>query len=219
MRIRASHVVTLVALCASPTATLLCQDNAFDLRIVEVNAKRDITYQNFIYARSLAGGRFLAQANYLRLPGDKYSEVAAGIGVRVGTFGDASVYVIAGAGRTTEALLPGLTVHVNYAEPAILVQDTKGRLTGTLYVQRYVAVNHDGVGQWLLDMLEAQYAVRGPLYFGAVVYAYRADGDSWLTKVGPKIGVSDRFGSTEARMARANRDGSPEIQLRRIVVF
>ena len=198
------------ALLAWPTARLACQDNVLDLRVVEVNTDRAITYQSFAYARSLAGGRFLAQALYLRLPQDKYNEVAVGVGVRIGMIGDAAAYLMAGAGSATDA---------SYAEPALLVQDIKGRFTGALFFQRYVPVSGAGVGQWLIDPLEMQYAVRGPLYLGAALYAYQAEGGEWLTKIGPKLGVNDRFGATEVRVASVNQGGGHEIQLRRIVVF
>lgn len=72
MRIGARCVLTVAVLLTGPTARLTCQDNVLDLRVVEFNADRAITYQNFIYARSLAGGRFLVQVLYLRLPRDKY---------------------------------------------------------------------------------------------------------------------------------------------------
>mgnify|MGYP001167295565 FL=1 len=64
-----------------------------------------------------------------------------------------------------------------------------------------------------------QYAVRGPLYLGAALYAYQAEGGEWLTKIGPKVGVNDRFGATEVRATSVNQGGGHEIQLRRIVVF
>lgn len=203
-------VLTGAALFALPAVPLVCQDNVLDLRVVEINADREITYQNFMYARSFAGGRFLAQALYLRLPRDEYNEVAVGAGVRVATMGDAAVYVIAGAGSATDA---------NYAEPALLVQDAKGRFTGSLFLQRYVPLSSAGVGQWLIDALEVQYTVRGPLQLGAAFYAYQAGGGAWHTKIGPKLGVTDKCGSTEIRVAGVNHGGGHEIQLRRIVIF
>ena len=209
---RTRYLLTLLALLAllARPAVLACQDNALDLRVAEFNAKRDLTYQNFIYARSFAGGRFIAQVNYLRLAPAKYSEVAAGLGIRITTVGDASVYVIGGFGRATDA---------NYAEPAILVQDTKGRLTGAAYIQRYQPLSDAGVGQWLLDMLEVQYNVHGPFNLGAALYAYQAEGGSWLTKVGPTLSVNDRLGSTGIRVTSVSQAGGHEIQLRRILVF
>lgn len=203
-------VLTVAALGALPASALPGQDNVLDLRVVEFNADREITYQNFIFARSLAGGRFFVQALYLRLPRDKYHEVAAGAGVRVAALGDAAVYLVAGVGSATDA---------NYAEPALLVQDTKGRLTGSLFAQRYVPLSSVGVGQWLLDALEVQYAVRSPCYLGAALYAYQAGGGDWLTKIGPKIGVNDTYGSTELRVTGVSHGGGHEIQLRRILVF
>jgi hypothetical protein len=212
MRIAPRYVLTVAALLARPTAPLACQDNVLDLRVVEVNSHHDVTYQNFIYARSLAGGKYLAQALYLRLPGIKYNEVAVGAGLRIASFGDASAYIIAGVGSATDA---------NYAEPALLVQDTKGRLTYAVFFQRYVPLNNTVTvpGQWLIDPLEIQYAVYGPLYLGAALYAFKPGSDAWLTKVGPKLGVNDKFGSTEVRMTSVSQGGGHQVQLRRIVVF
>ena len=207
---RTPYMLALLALFASSTTPLSGQDNALDLRIVEFNSSRDVTYQNFIYARNLAGGKFLVQALYLRLPRDKYNEVAVGTGMRVATFGDATAYVIAGVGHATDA---------NYAEPAVLVQDTKGRFTYAVFFQRYVPLSTAGIGQWLIDPLEAQYVVHGPFYLGAALYAYQAQGGDWLTKIGPKLGVNDKYGSTEIRVAAVNHGGGRQVQLRRIVIF
>lgn len=203
-------VLAAAVLGALPVTAAKGQDNVLDLRVVEFNADREITYQNFIFSRNLSGGRFFVQALYLRLPRDKYNEVAAGVGVRVASLGDAAVYLVAGVGSATDA---------NYAEPALLVQDTKGRLTGSLFAQRYVPLSSAGVGQWLVDAFELQYAVRGPLFLGAALYAYQAQGGDWLTKIGPKVGVNDSYGSTELRVTAVSHGGGHEIQLRRILVF
>jgi len=58
-----------------------------DLRVLEANGDLDVTYQNFIYARSFGEGRFLAQALYLRIPStadgvEDYHEVAVAGGVQ-----------------------------------------------------------------------------------------------------------------------------------------
>ena len=186
------------------------QANVLDLRVVEVNETRDVTYQNFIYARSFAGGKLLAQALYLRLPQFDYNEVAIAPGVRAITRGQVNVYALAGIASATEAA---------YFEPAVLAQDLSGRLTGTLYLQRYMPLESGGVGQWLLDTFEMQYVVHDPVFVGGAFYAYRPDGGAWLTKLGPKVGFADKFGSTEIRIAHVNAGGGTEFQLRRIVVF
>jgi len=198
-----------LALFAIVASNLGAQDNTLDLRVAELDRHGDVVYQNFIYARSLAGGRFVAQANYLRLDGGDYNEGAAALGVRFARLGDITFYALAGVGKATDA---------TYAEPAVLALDTKGKFTGSLYVQRYVAINDAGTDQWLLDTIEGQYALRGPLYLGAAVYAYRADGTDWFTRAGPKIGATDKHGATEVRVTRSTRY-SPQLQLRRIVLF
>jgi hypothetical protein len=204
-------VVGLLGLALAGAQTrLLAQDNVLDLRLVEVNGDGDVTYQNFIYARSLADGRFLAQALYLRLPQDSYGEVAVGGGVRAALLGDLSVYLMASLAKASDA---------SYAQPALFLQDAQGRLTGSLYLQRYTPLNDDGVAQWLVDALEAQYGIAGPVAIGAALHAYRPEGGDWLTKLGPKLVVSDRFGTTEIRATWLDAGGGHEFQIRRVWVF
>ncbi len=131
MNRRIRLVLSALPLLAAPVS-LPCQDNALDLRFVEFNSHNDVTYQNFIYARTLAGGKFIAQADYLRLPINKYDEVAVAVGIRVGAIGDATLYALAGFGHATDA---------SYAEPAVFIQDTKGRFTYAVFFQRYEPVN------------------------------------------------------------------------------
>ncbi len=64
-----------------------------------------------------------------------------------------------------------------------------------------------------------QYVVRGPFYLGAALYAYQAEGGDWLTKIGPKVGINDKYGSTEVRATAVSHGGGHEVQFRRIVVF
>ncbi len=210
MRRGLSRMLCATILSLSVSSAANAQDNVLDLRLLEINSDRKITYQNFIYARSLASGKFLLQATYLRLPQIDYNEFAAATAIRATTLGDVSVYLMAGIGVATDD---------TYAEPALLLQDVAGRLTGALYVQRYIPLGESGVGQWLLDSFELQYAVHIPFTLGAALYAYRPDGGSWLTKIGPKIGVTDRFGSTELRVTTVSGGGGNQFQLRRIIVF
>ncbi len=206
---RLFRLLRVLALLTWPAARAYGQDNVFDVRFVELDAHRHVSYQNFIYARAFDDGKYLAQGTFLKIPPGSYNEFALALGIRAATIGETSVYLLAGAGRATDG---------DYAEPAILLQDTKGRLTGALYLQRYVPLSHSGIGQWLVDMLEAQYAL-GAFYLGGAFYAYQANGDAWLSKVGPKFGRSDRMGATELRVTRTSRVGSPEIQFRRVLVF
>jgi hypothetical protein len=200
---------SLLVLALLP-ARMVCQDNVLDLRIVEFNTDRHVTYQNFIYARAFAGGKLLAQANYLRLPRIDYDEVAVGVGLRIASLAGTDVYVMAGVGKATDA---------TYAEPALLALKSKGRLSGSVYFQRYQPVNDAGIVQWLIDPLELQYAMRGPISIGASFYAYQPEGGDWLTKIGPKLALADKHGATEVRVTTVNPGGGREIQLRRIVVF
>jgi hypothetical protein len=199
----------LAALVMLPLAApLRAQDNVLDLR-VEWSGERTPLYQNFLYARTLAGGRWMVQGLVLRLPADKYDELAVGGGYRVASMGGASAYVIAGFGDATDA---------RYWEPALLVQRTQGKLTGSFFVQRYTPADARGVVQWLVDPLEAQYAVAGPFAVGASLYAYRADGGDWSTRFGPKVSLSDRHGATEVRLSEMS-PGSRALQLRRVILF
>jgi hypothetical protein len=199
-----------VAAWASQTSTVSAQDNLLDLRVVELTEEGDVTYQNVIYSRSFAEGRFLAQALYLRLPREDYNEVAVGGGARVVSLRDASAYLLISVAKATDS---------EYLEPALLVLDVAGRLTGSLYLQRYMPVGEDGIVQWLIDTLELQYGVRGPFALGAALYAYRPEGGEWLTKVGPKVALADRFGATELRLTRVNQSGGYELLLRRMLIF
>lgn len=210
-----SSVLSLVALAlvaGAPTA-LSAQNNVLDLRFLELNNHGDVTYQNFIYSRAFGDGKYIAQALYLRVNPPSYNEVAGALGLRLTTVGGADVYALAGIAGATDA---------NYFEPALLVVKTKGAITGSAYLQRYVALSDKGVGQWLLDPLEAQYAIpTTPFAIGASLYAYRpnGDGNSWLTKIGPKVGLNDKWGTSEIRITTVNQNGGQEFQFRRIFVF
>jgi hypothetical protein len=199
----------VLALVCLPVA-LAGQDNLLDLRLAELNEDADVTYQNFIYSRSFAGGRFLGQALYLRLPLDDYNEVSVGGGIRALSLGDANLYGMASVAKATDAW---------YVEPAILLLDVAGRLTGSLYVQRYTPLSDEGIVQWLVDTIEAQYAVTGPFALGAALYAYRPEGGDWLTKVGPKASLADRLGATEVRVTRVSPGESFEFLIRRLLIF
>ena len=208
-----SLVLGLALSLGGAPAALSGQDNVLDLRLLEANSDFDVTYQNFIYARSLGGGRFLAQALYLRIPAPDtadYNELAVGGGVRAAALGDLAVYLMASLARATDD---------NYLEPALLAQDALGRFTASLYLQHYAPLGDDGIDQWLIDSLEAQYAVRAPVSLGAALYAYRPAGGDWLTKIGPKVALADRLGSTELRATWRDGGGGHELQLRRIWIF
>jgi hypothetical protein len=184
------HPAVLASLVMLPLAApLRAQDNALDLR-VEWSGERTPLYQNFLYARTLAGGRWMVQGLVLRLPADKYDELAVGGGYRVASMGGASAYV----------------------------QRTQGKLTGSFFVQRYTPADARGIVQWLVDPLEVQYAVAGPFAVGASLYAYRADGGDWSTRFGPKVSLSDRHGATEVRVSEMS-PGSRALQLRRVILF
>src|SRR5262249_54982844 len=146
----------LVLLAASTPG--YAQQNLFDLRAVEIDSHGDLRYQNFIYDRTSADGRFLFEALYLHVPPDDYHEVSIGGGYRVVRAGDVQPYVLVHGARASEG---------GYVQPAVLVLDTAGRLTGSLFVQHYAPLGDRGVHQWLVDSAEAQYTVHGPLALGA----------------------------------------------------
>lgn len=192
--------------------TAHAQNNTLDLRVVEFDTDGTVTYQNFIYGRVFKDGRFLFEALHLRIPVVDYKEVSVGGGVRVVTAGDVQVYALGHIAKATDAV---------YFQPAVFLQDATGRLTGSMFLQHYTPVNSDGVHQWLIDPIEAQYVVAGPVALGGSGYFYKAPEVSWLRKVGPKVSVADKFGATEFRAARVS-DGSTtgwEMQFRRILVF
>lgn len=188
------------------------QDNLLDLRLVEFNTEPTITYQNFIYDRFFNDGKVIVEALHLRIPIADYKEISIGAGYRIAEHGDLQVYALGHVGFGSDAA---------YFQPAALVVDTKGRLTGSFFGQLYAPLEDEGVRQWLVDPLEVQYAVSGPVSLGAAAYLYKAPEVSWLRKVGPKVSVADRFGASEFRITRAN-DGTTswwEMQVRRILLF
>lgn len=191
---------------ATPAAA---QDNVVDLRAAELNSSGDLTYQNFIYARTLRDGRVLLEALLLRQPYLDYNEFSIGAGIRVGRRADVQAYALVHVAAATDA---------KYVQPALFVQDAAGRFTWSMFVEYYAPVTSGGIQQFLIDPLEAQYAVRGPLTLGGSVYLWRAEGGTWLTKAGPKVGVTDKYGTTEFRVTRTNEE-TFEFQIRRIVIF
>lgn len=209
LRHRSLPVCLALSLCmALPAAA---QNNLLDLRAVEFDADGAVTYQNFIYNRWFGDGRFMFEAVHLRIPTSDYTEISIGGGLRAGRVGDAELYVLGHVAKATDG---------TYLQPAALVVDSKGRFTGAMFVQHYAPID-DGAQQWLIDPLEAQFAVAAPLSLGAAAYFYKAPGVPWLRKVGPKASLADRWGATELRVTRTS-DGVVrgwETQLRRIFVF
>jgi hypothetical protein len=205
-RIVTAATAALVIVVASPAAA---QQNVVDLRFLEIDSHGDVRYQNFIYDRTSADGRFLFEGLYLRVPPDDYDEVSIGGGYRVLRAADLQVYGLVHVAEATDGA---------YVQPALLLLDTAGRFTGSLFVQHYAPLSDRGVHQWLVDSAEAQYTIHGPFAIGASAYLFKPAGGDWLTKVGPKIAVSDKYGATELRIARINQGGYA-FQLRRLFVF
>src|SRR5262245_58056848 len=197
----------LLSLLGSSTAA--AQQNALDLRVVEVDSRGDLRYQNFIYGRTSADGRLLFEALYLHVPPDDYHEVSIGGGYRVLRAGDLQAYALVHGAKACDG---------GYVQPALLLLDTAGRFTASLFVQHYAPLSDRGVHQWLIDSAEAQYTVRGPLALGVSAYLFKPSGSDWLTKVGPKISVADRYGASELRIARINQGGYA-FQFRRLLLF
>jgi hypothetical protein len=195
--------------CLLLSAPAAAQPNVLDLRVAEITSGGDVTYQSFIYDRTFADGRIMFEAVYLRLPADDNKEVSIGGGFRAARLGDLQAYFLGHVAKATDA---------RYVQPALLVLDTTGRLTGSLFVQHYTPVDDKGTHQWLVDSAEIQYGVRGPLALGVSAYLYRPAGGDWLTKVGPKVSIGDKYGASELRIARVNRGGYA-FQFRRLIVF
>jgi hypothetical protein len=221
-------LATLVAMLAAGAMLaplrLAAQDNVLDLRFLELNSKGDVTYQNFIYAHNFDGGKWMAQAFYLRESSIDYGEFGVGAGYRVAAAGGFSGYAIAGAATSTAA-----GVHANYFEPAFLITGAQGKWSGSFFLQRYVAVDSRGVNGWLIDPVEFSYNFAGPFAIGASVYGYQPNGIDWQTKLGIKFGINDKLGTSELRVSAVNTPGglsanglstsTTEFQFRRIFVF
>jgi hypothetical protein len=203
------RLVPATVFCLLMGAPAAAQPNVLDLRVAEVTSSGDLIYQNFIYDRTFAAGRIMLEALYLRLPADDNNEVSIGAGYRVADRGGVQAYLLAHVAKATDA---------PYVQPALLVLDTSGRLTGSLFVQHYVPVDRKGIHQWLVDSAELQYTVGGPIALGVSAYLFRPEGGDWLTKVGPKLAVADKRGATELRIARVNTGGYA-FQFRRLFVF
>jgi hypothetical protein len=194
-------------------ARLAAQDNVFDLRVMELNSKGDLTYQNFIYAHMFDAQKWMVQVLYLRLASDSYSEYAGGVGYRVASVGGFSGYGIAGYGSSNAG---------NYFEPAFFVNGSQGKWSGSFYLQRYVAVDTKGTNAWLIDPIEAAYNFAGPFTAGLSAYVYHPDLGGSVNKLGVKVGVNDKLGTTEVRISNVTTTGqssTAEFQLRRVIVF
>ncbi len=208
MRSARSTVIALLILAAAP---LVAQQNLLDLRLAELNDGGDRTYHNFIYSRSLGESRFSLELFWLFLPQeDDYDEIVAGLGYRAFQRGDVSVSLIAYLASAPDD---------EYFEPALLALDTEGKLTWSFFLLHYLPLGSDGIHQWLVDPIEFQVAVRGPLSLGVSGYFYRPQGGSWLTKVGPKLSLADKYGASELAVRAVNDGGGVEFQLRRILTF
>ncbi len=205
---------------------LSAQDNTLDLRFLEMNSKGDVTYQNFIYSRMLDSSKWMVQALYLREASINYGEYAAGVGYRVATAGGFSGYAIAGYGNGGF----GAGTDGNYFEPAFLATGAQGKWSGSLFLQRYVALDTKGSNAWLIDPIEGSYNFAGPFAIGVSIYAYQPNNIDWQTKLGIKFGVNDKLGTSELRVSAVNTPiallatpstpvHTTEFQFRRIFVF
>jgi hypothetical protein len=206
---RRSRLLLSVLVFLAGSTPGYAQQNVLDLRVIEIDSHGDVRYQNFIYGRTSADGRFLFEGLYLHVPPDDYHEVSIGGGYRLLRAGDLQAYGLVHVADATDG---------GYLQPALLVLDTAGRATGSLFVQHYAPLSDRGVHQWLIDSAEAQYAIRGPFALGVSAYLFKPAGGDWLTKIGPKFAIADRHGATELRIARINQGGYA-FQLRRLFAF
>jgi hypothetical protein len=188
--------------------SLMSQNNVLDLRF-EMNDDGKVTYSNFIYALNL--GPFMLEVFHIRMPqADEYKETVFGAGYNVFAIGDIAIY---GLGHYS------IASDENYFEPAVFAIDVNGKLTGSLFLVYYVPLGDDGIRQWLIDPIEAQYNVWRSVSIGLSGYFWRPEGGSWFAKIGPKISITDKFGASELRISSVSDDGGTEFQLRRIVLF
>jgi len=147
-------------LLLSVAVPLSAQDNVLDLRFMEFNDDGKVTYTNFIYARNV--GRWMFELFHLRIPeADDYTETALGAGYNVLTVEDVGIY---GLGHLATAS------DDEYFEPALFAVDVDGRWTGSLFLLCYVPLSSKGVYQWLVDPIEVQYNVWGPVSVGGSGY-------------------------------------------------
>ncbi len=205
---RALLSVALMLLVAAPAGA---QQNVLDLRLLELDEDGDRTYHNFLYSRSFGDSRLSLEAFWLFLPqeGD-YDEFGVGLGYRLLTLGDTNVSLIGYLSSAPDD---------EYFEPALFAFDVEGKLTWSCFLLHYLPLGDGGIDQWLVDPIEIQYNVGGPVSIGASGYFYRPQGGSWLTKFGPKVSIADKYGASELAVRDVNDGGGLEIQLRRIFVF
>jgi len=206
--------VAFVAMVAATPAS--AQDNVLDLRFVEFNTESTVTYQNFIYDRFFKEGKIIFEALHLRIPVIDYKEISIGAGYRLAAAGDYQLYGLAHMGFGSDP-----TGDATYFQPAVLLLDSKGKVTGSFFGQLYEPVDDEGVRAWLIDPLELQVSVAGPMSLGISSYLYNPAEGQALKKIGPKVSVADKFGATEFRVTHVD-DGTAtgwEMQFRRILVF
>ena len=201
-------LIALIVLVFSMFPTMLqAQDNTLDLRY-EFN-EDGRTYSNFIYVRTV--GKFMIEAFHLEIPPEnEYKETAVGVGWNILSFGDLNGYLLGHIAAASDEY---------YFQPTFLALDVDGKWTGSLFVLYYGPLGDDGIHQFLVNPVEIAYNIYGPVSFGFSSYLYKPEGGDWLTKLGLKFGVADRYGVTELRVSDVNNDGGTEFQLRRIFVF
>lgn len=202
-------VLLLMGLLAR-SLPLACQDNTADLRFLETDEDGHLTYQNFIYSRNLAGGKWMFQGFFLRLPQLDYKEYGIGLGYRLAATRGIGWYLLGGFAHASDE---------DYFQPALLALKVEGKTTGSLFLLHYAPLGSHAVDQWLVDPIEVQYNLTGRLSLGGSGYFYRPAGGSWFHKIGPKVSLADAHGASELTVRKVNQGGGAEIQLRRIFVF
>ena len=192
-------------------ASGIAQSGVADLRFLEIDADGDRTYHNAILSVGLGESRFSLESFWLFLPElDDYDEVGVGVGFRMFERGDLSISLLGYLASAPDD---------EYFEPALLVVDSGGRWTGSLFLLHYLPLGDEGIGQWLVDPLEIQYRIKGRVSIGVSAYLYRPDGGDWLRKIGPKVSLEDRLGATEIAVRDVNLGGEYEVQFRRLFFF
>ncbi len=198
-----------IAVGIAVATSAIAQDHVLDLRFLELSDDGDRTYHNAVYSWSF-GERLSLESFWLFLPQqDDYREPGLGLGYKLSKNPRASVTLIGYFASASDD---------DYFEPAVLVADTAGRLTASIFLLRYVPLGDQGIDQWLIDPVEVQYRVSERWSLGASGYFYRPRGGAWLRKLGPKIAFGDDLGSSEVAVRKVSTGGW-EIQLRRVFVF
>jgi hypothetical protein len=152
----------------------------------------------------------IVEAVHIRIPPAGYKELALGAGYAVMNSANLHTYLIGHLSSATDD---------KYFEPALLALLNRGKLNGSFFLMYYVPLGDKGINQWLMDPLEVQYNVLGPVSLGLSSYYYQPDGGEALYKIGGKVSNAFRYGAVELAIRKVSMGGGIEFQLRMLVMF